>query len=214
MGSCKLSSVMCHWDGSYPIRPHGCLSRRQNAECVTYKTCIQTPASFAHLVAQKPDKHLYTQSVQNLISTETWFQKSITTKSYVKTGQQKAEFINDSFHIQSLQGTSWRFFTKNPIYTGWCNLPRIADSATGRVSDCRNSQIPNRLKSFNAPSESWESYLPKRYLGLLEFRPIRDLKLKICFAVVLFRKRFSNDVNRQNSITSKPFGGQSHMSNV
>jgi hypothetical protein len=31
---------------------------------------------------------------------------------------------------------------------------RNADSATGRVSDCRNSQIANHLEPFSRPSES------------------------------------------------------------
>jgi hypothetical protein len=32
------------------------LSRRRKAEHVTFRTCIQTPASFALHVAQKPDE--------------------------------------------------------------------------------------------------------------------------------------------------------------
>jgi hypothetical protein len=56
-------------------------------------------------------------------------------------------------------------FTKNLIYTERCNLPRIAQSTTGGVFDCRNSQITNRLEPFNGPSESLESCLPKQYSG-------------------------------------------------
>jgi hypothetical protein len=33
-----------------------CLRRRRKDEFVTFRTCIQTPACFTHLVAQKPDQ--------------------------------------------------------------------------------------------------------------------------------------------------------------
>jgi hypothetical protein len=40
---------------------------------------------------------------------------------------------------------------------------RNADSATSRVSDCRNSQIINHLEPFDGPSESCERCCLKRY---------------------------------------------------
>jgi hypothetical protein len=49
-----------------------CSSRHRKAVLVTYKTCIQTPSSFAHLVAQKPDLYKKVQSTQ--IS---WFSKPV-----------------------------------------------------------------------------------------------------------------------------------------
>jgi hypothetical protein len=36
-------------------------------------------------------------------------------------------------------GRSRQNFGKNLIYAGRCNLPKIAESATSRVSDCRHS---------------------------------------------------------------------------
>jgi hypothetical protein len=42
-----------------------CSSRRQKAEHVTFKTCIQTPASIALLWPKNLIKHLYAQSVQS-----------------------------------------------------------------------------------------------------------------------------------------------------
>jgi hypothetical protein len=62
-------------------------------------------------------------------------------------------------------------------------------SASGRVSNRRNSQIANQLEPFNGPSENWESYLLKRYSGLPDFQPIRAWKLRICSAAVLSRNR-------------------------
>jgi hypothetical protein len=56
-------------------------------------------------------------------------------------------------HVKFLE-RSWQNFVKNLIYTGRCNLPRIAISATGHIFDCRNSQIANRLEPFNGPLES------------------------------------------------------------
>jgi hypothetical protein len=85
-----------------------CLSRHWKAELVIFRTSIQTPASFTHHVAQKPDQTPVYQSVQNLPRTGTWIQNAIATKPYVKTGrmsnQKKAEFVDDIFHIWSF----WR----------------------------------------------------------------------------------------------------------
>jgi hypothetical protein len=50
-----------------------CLSRHQKAELVIFRTGIQTPASFSHLMAQEPDQESYTQSVQNLPQMEPEF---------------------------------------------------------------------------------------------------------------------------------------------
>jgi hypothetical protein len=58
-----------------------------------------------------------------------------------------------------------------------------------------------------------DSYCPKWYSGLPEFQPIRDGKLKIRSIAVLSRTEFSSDIDRQNSVTSKPSSGQSHIGN-
>jgi hypothetical protein len=50
-------------------------------------------------------------------------------------------------------------------------------------------------------------------MGPPEFWPIQDGKLKIHSAAVLSRTEFSSDVDHRNSVTSKLFSGQSHMSN-
>jgi hypothetical protein len=67
------------------------------------------------------------------------------------SNQQKAEFVSDIFCIQSLWGDHGKISPKNLIYTGWCNLPRNADSATDGVFNCHNSQIANRLQPFDGP---------------------------------------------------------------
>jgi hypothetical protein len=105
-----------------------------------------------------------------------------------------------------------KFHQKTVLYRKvWST--RNADSATGRVSDCRNSQITNRFDPFDGPLERWESCRPKQYSGLPEFRPIWDRKLKICSAAVLSRSEFSSDIDRWNSVTSKPLSRQSRMRN-
>jgi hypothetical protein len=70
------------------------------------------------------------------------------------SNQQKADFVNNIFRIPSFWGGHGIFFAKNLMYAGRSNLPRISDSATGRVSDSHNSQIANRLEQFNRSAES------------------------------------------------------------
>jgi hypothetical protein len=55
--------------------------------------------------------------------------------------------------IYKVPGDVMEFFCQNLIHTGMSNLPRTPDSATGRVSNSRNSQIANRLELFHGPSE-------------------------------------------------------------
>jgi hypothetical protein len=51
---------------------------------------------------------MYTQAVQDLSSNETWLQKSVATKPYVKTSrmsnQQKDEFIGNRFFVYEISG--------------------------------------------------------------------------------------------------------------
>jgi hypothetical protein len=82
-----------------------CLSRRQKADLVIFRSCIQTLASHTHLMAQKPNQTSAVQSIHNLSRTEAELQNAVATKPYVETScmssQQKAEFIGEIFCIQS-----------------------------------------------------------------------------------------------------------------
>jgi hypothetical protein len=137
---------------------------------------------------------MYTQSVQNLSSTETWFQNSVVTKPYVETShmnnQKKTEFIDDIFHMQSIWGGHGEISPKTWFIQEGAICPDFLIQQTGRVPNSRNSQIPNHLDPFYGPSESWES-LPIWYLGLPEFWPIWNPNVKIGSAVVLSRKKNS-----------------------
>jgi hypothetical protein len=43
-----------------------CLSKRQKADLVSLRSCIQTLASLTHFMAKKPDQTFGSQSIQNL----------------------------------------------------------------------------------------------------------------------------------------------------
>jgi hypothetical protein len=85
-----------------------CLSKRRKGEQVSFRSGIQTPASFNHLAAKNPNQAPIYQSVQSLPNTASWLQKFIIIKPYVETGrmsnQKKSEFVNGIFHIQSFWG--------------------------------------------------------------------------------------------------------------
>jgi hypothetical protein len=82
-----------------------CFSRRQKADLISFRSCIQTLASLTHFVAQKPDRTPTFQSVQNVSRTEAGVHNAVTTKPYVEvshmSNQQEAEFINDIFCMRS-----------------------------------------------------------------------------------------------------------------
>jgi hypothetical protein len=61
-----------------------CLHRRRKAKLVTSKMGAQTPTSFTHLVAQKPDQTPAVQSVRNLSRTEAGLQNAVSTKPCVE----------------------------------------------------------------------------------------------------------------------------------
>jgi hypothetical protein len=91
------------------------------------------------------------------------------------------------YHKLNKASLKEKFHCPNPRQALKTSLSTI--SMTGRIFDCHNSLITNRWKPFIGPLESWEDCLPKRYSGLLEFQPIRDWKLKIRSATVLFKNR-------------------------
>ena len=80
-----------------------CLSRRQKADLVSFRSCIQTLATLTYHGAQKPDRTPAFQSVYSLSRTDAEIQNAVMTKPYVKTGhmsnQKKSEFVGDMFHI-------------------------------------------------------------------------------------------------------------------
>jgi hypothetical protein len=78
---------------------------------------VSKPQQVLHILWPKNlTKHLYTQSIQNLSSTETWHQNSVVTKVYAELGhksnQQKAEFVDDIFHTQSFWGGHGKILLK------------------------------------------------------------------------------------------------------
>jgi hypothetical protein len=60
-------------------------------------------------------------------------------------------------------------FHQEPVLYRKVGSARNIISASGRVSDCRNMQITNQLEPFIGPSESFESFLLKRYLDFWSF---------------------------------------------
>jgi hypothetical protein len=82
-----------------------CLSRRQKADSISFRRCIQTLASFTHLVAQKPDRTTEIQSVHRVSKTKAGHQNAVTTEPYIEmscmSNQRKAEFIGDIFCMRS-----------------------------------------------------------------------------------------------------------------
>jgi hypothetical protein len=137
------------------------LSRRQKADLVSFRRCIHTLGRLTHFVALKPDQTPSVQSIHNLSRTKAGFQNVVTTKTYVKTGcmstQQKAEFIGNIFCIRSFLGGHGEI------------LPKSWFIPEGAI--CPEMLIQQPVER---PSESWESCLPKWYLGLPEFQQIRD----------------------------------------
>jgi hypothetical protein len=65
-------------------------------------------------------KQLYNQSGQNLSNTESWLQKFIAIKPYVKTGcmsnQQKSEFLSNNFMYKVYGEVMAKFFQKPDLY--------------------------------------------------------------------------------------------------
>jgi hypothetical protein len=126
-------------------------------------------------VAQKPDRTNAIQPVLNVFRTRAGLQNAVTTEPFVEmsrmSNQWKAEFTGDIFHMRSF----WKGHGELSQKTYYIQVGMICRNivlATGRVSDCRNSLITNRLEPFIRPSKSGESCFPKRYSRLLEFWPI------------------------------------------
>jgi hypothetical protein len=68
------------------------------------------------------------------------------------SNQKKDEFTSGIFHIQSFWGGHGEILPKTCFIQEGMTARNI-DSATDRVSDCRNSQTANRLEPSNGPSE-------------------------------------------------------------
>jgi hypothetical protein len=143
-----------------------CLSRRRKADIISFRSCIQTLENLTHFMTQKPNRTPAVQSVHNQSRTETGIQNTVVTKPYVEmspmSNQQKSEFVSNIFWIRSFWEVMAKFHQKPILYRKVWSA-RNAASANNRVSNCRNSQIANRLEPFNGPWEIRESFLPKWY---------------------------------------------------
>jgi hypothetical protein len=178
-----------------------CLSRCRKADSISFRSCIRTLASITHFVAQKPDRTNAIRSVLNVFRTEAELQNAVTTKPYVERGrmsnQQKAEFIGDIFHMRSCWGGHGEISPKNLFHTGRYDLPEKLfqrpvefPTAVTHKSLTGWSRLMDHRKAGSSRS--------KQYLGLPEFQPIQDRKMKIRFAADLSwsriqqRRRSSN----------------------
>jgi hypothetical protein len=85
-----------------------CLSRRQKADSIPFRSSIWTLASLTHFAAQKPDRITAIQSVINVSRTEAGLQIAVTTNPYAEmsrmSNQRKYEFVSDIFHMRSFWG--------------------------------------------------------------------------------------------------------------
>jgi hypothetical protein len=85
-----------------------CLSRHQKADSISFRSCIRTPASLTHHMAQKPDRTTVIQSIHSVSRTKAGLQNAVTTEPYIEmscmSNQRKAEFIGDIFRMQSFWG--------------------------------------------------------------------------------------------------------------
>jgi hypothetical protein len=64
-----------------------CLSRRQKADSIYFRSCIQTLACLTDLVAQKPDRTAAIQSVHNVFRIRVRIQNAVTTEPYAETSR-------------------------------------------------------------------------------------------------------------------------------
>jgi hypothetical protein len=80
-----------------------CLSRRQKADLILFRSCIQTLASLTHHLAQKPNRTTAIHSVHNVSRIKAGLQNTVMTEPYIEmscmSNQQKAEVIGDIFHM-------------------------------------------------------------------------------------------------------------------
>jgi hypothetical protein len=82
-----------------------CLSRRRNADSISFRSCIRTLASLTLRMAQKPDQTTAIQSIHNMSRTKAELQNAVMTEPYIDishvSDQWKAEFIGDIFRMRS-----------------------------------------------------------------------------------------------------------------
>jgi hypothetical protein len=157
------------------------------AEQVSFKDRKKASSSFTHLGLIKLGFHSNVQSVLKQFSIVTWLQKSVATKLYVKIGrmsnQRKAEFINVNFYIQ-VSGEVMVKFCQNPdLWQRVKSVQKLWNSAIRPTSNSRNSEIADRLESWNEPSKDGESYLMEWYSEIREFQI--SLVIRILFFQLL-----------------------------
>jgi hypothetical protein len=97
-----------------------CSSRHQKSDSISYKSCIRTLASIAHLVAQAPDRTNAIQPVLNVFRTEAEHQNAVTTKPCAEmsrmSNQRKTEFVGDIFRMQSFWGGHGKILPKKTYF--------------------------------------------------------------------------------------------------
>jgi carboxypeptidase C (cathepsin A) len=97
-----------------------CLSRRQKADSISFRSCIQALASLTHLVAQQPDRTTAIQPVHNVSRTKAGFQNAVMTEPYIEMScminQRKAEFIGDLFRMRSFWEVMMKFRQEPILY--------------------------------------------------------------------------------------------------
>jgi hypothetical protein len=84
------------------------LNRRRKADSISFRSCIRPLSCLTHHMAQKSDRAIAVQSVQNVPRTKAGLQITVTTEPYIKmshmSNQRKAEFVGDIFHMRSFWG--------------------------------------------------------------------------------------------------------------
>jgi hypothetical protein len=194
-----------------------CLSWRRKAQFVPPDFVFWPLQVSPILWPKNMTKNLYTQSVHNLCSTKTWFQKSIATKLYVETDrmsyQQKSEFVGDIFCIQSFWGGHGKISPKTWFILdgAFCPEMLIQQPVEFRTAVTR--------KSLTVWSCLMDHRKPERVVygnGIRDFRSFSQSEAwnwRSVLPLFYAETEFSSDIDRQNSVTSKPFSGQGHMSN-
>jgi hypothetical protein len=162
-------------------------------------------------------KYLYTQSVQNLSSTETWLQKSVVTKPYVETShmsnQLKSEFVDDIFPIQSFWGGHGKISPKTWFIQDGAICPEMLIQQPVEfptVVTHKSLTVWSHLMDHQKFERVvyWNGIRDFRRFGKSEIGNWRSVLPLFCPGA-----ESSSDVDNQNSITFKSLSGQNRMSN-